>query len=144
MRSLLLSGSTGENEFNNCVIGLDTVLRATGNNASLEIAGGSPRNSFSNTKFRSWCSDAADVHVLIGSGGIDRVLNMDNCTFHNFTGGGGTSLTADFSVHASAGGDVMVNGGMSVGAGKISAAGPVYVNGAVPTAGTSSIGVLAS
>lgn len=143
-RSLLISGSNGENLFEGCTIGLDTVLRATGANASLEITGGSPRNVFRKCLFQSNCSLVGDVHVLIGSGGIDRFALFEDCTFANFTGGGGATLTADFSVNASAGGNVLVQGGMSVGAGKISAAGPVYVNGAVPTGATSSLGVAAA
>lgn len=143
-RSLLISGSTGENLFEGCTIGLDTILRATAANASLEFTGGSPRNIFRNCIFRSNCSDAADVHVLIGVGGIDREVSFQGCLFHNFAGGG-TSLTADISADASAGGNVLVDPTcMSVGAGKISAAGPVYVGGAVPTGATSNIGVAAS
>jgi hypothetical protein len=144
MRSLLITGGNGECLFEGCRIGLDTVIRATNANASLEMAAGSPRNVFNNCTFSANCSAAGDVHVLVGSGGIDRYAEFNNCTFSNFAGGGGTTLTAAFSVHASAGGNVLVNGGISVGAGKISAAGPVYVNGAVPTAGTSSLGVQAS
>lgn len=143
-RSLLVTGSNGENLFENCTIGLDTVLRATAANASLELAGATPRNVFRKCLFQSNCSDVSDGHVTVGAGGIDRFALFEDCTFMNFTGGGGATLTADFTVNASAGGNVLVQGGMSVGSGKISAAGPVFVNGAVPTAGTSSLGVQAS
>lgn len=145
MRSLVLSGSTGENEFINCVFGLDTILRATGTNATVEISGGSPRNVFENCLFRSWCSNAADLHMLVGSGGIDRYALLKGCGFLNFTGGGGTALTADLSIHASAGGFVVLDPKCySNGATKVSAAGPVVVTGPVPTGATSSLGVAAA
>lgn len=144
MRSLLVTGTTGENLFQNCIIGLDTVIRATAVNASLELAAGSPRNIFNDCSFRSNCSLAGDVHVLVGAGGIDRVVEFNNCRFHNFTGGGGTTITADFSVNAGAGGNVLVNAGISVGSTKVSAAGPVYLSGPVPTGATSTLGVLAA
>lgn len=145
-RSLLVSGSTGENFFNECTIGLDTVVRATNANASLEFTGASPRNKFRNCVFQADVSDASDTHVTIGVGGIDRWVLFDNCTFLNaeFGGPGATAMTAAFSVNASAGGLVLIQGGASVGATKISAAGPVYVSGAVPTGATSSLAVAAA
>lgn len=143
-RSLLLSGNDGESVFDGCTIGLDTVVRATATNASLELTGGSPRNVFRNCIFRADVSDASDVHVLVGADGIDRNLTFDDCIFLNAVDSGGTAMTAAFSVDNAAGGSVVLNGGMSVGATAIAASGPVYVNGAVPTATTSSIGIKAT
>lgn len=144
-RSLLITGGNGENEFVNCSIGLDTVVRATGNNASLEMAAGSPRNRFRSCIFQADVSNAADVHVLVGSGGIDRYALFDDCMFFNATSSGGMAMTAGFSVHASAGGFVALNNSISVGATKISAAGPVYVNQiSAAGGGTTALGVLAS
>ena len=144
-RSLLISGSDGEHLFEGCRIGLDTITRATNANASLEFTGGSPRNKFVDCVFSSLCSLAGDTHVTIGAGGIDRWAIFDRCQFVNATSSGGTALTAAFSVNASAGGFVVVAPTcISVGATKISAAGPVYVGGAVPTAGTSNLAVAAS
>lgn len=147
-RSLLISGSTGENLFTGCTIGLDTVVRATNANASLEFTGGSPRNRFNGCLFQADVSDASDTHVTIGVGGIDRYVIFDGCIFSNaeFGGPGATAMTAAFSVNASAGGQVFITPTcISVGAGKISAAGPVYV-GQIGTAGggTTALGVLAS
>jgi hypothetical protein len=140
-RSLTVGGS-GENLFVGCTIGLDTVVRATNANASLEFITATTRNILRNCIFQADVSDAADTHVTIGLGGIDRYVLFDNCTFLNaeFGGPGATAMTAAFSVHASAGGQVLVQGGGSVGAGKISAAGPVYVS-APAASGTA--GVLA-
>ena len=90
-RSLLISGNTGENIFDSCTIGLDTVVRATGTNASLELTGHSPRNRFDDCVFRADVSNAADLHVLVGSGGIDRSLVFKRCTFINTINSGGTA-----------------------------------------------------
>jgi hypothetical protein len=142
-RSLLISGSTGENLFTGCTIGLDTVVRATNANASLEFTGGSPRNVFRNCGFQADVSDASDTHVTIGVGGIDRYVLFDNCSYVNATDAGATAMNAAFSVNASAGGSVLVQGGMSVGATAIATAGPVYVTNALG-ATTSIIGLHAT
>lgn len=143
-RSLLITGTTGENLFENCILGLDTIVRATATNATLEIAGGSPRNIFRNCLFQALCSLATDVHVLVGADGMDRYALFDNCVFTAGVDSTGTTLNAAFSVNTAAGGSVIMNGGVSIGATAIATTGPVYVNGAVPTATTSSIGIKAT
>ncbi len=143
-RSLLISGNTGENKFVNCFIGLDTVVRATGTNASLEFTGGSPRNVFEECVFQADVSNAADLHVTIGSGGIDRYALFKKCTFLNATGSGGTAMTVAFTVNASAGGNVLLQECSSVGATVYATTGPIYVMGSVPTGNTSGLAVAAT
>lgn len=128
MRSLVVSGADGENTFTNCQIGLDTVTRATNANASLEFTGGSPRNIFRGCVFQSLVSLAGDTHVTIGASGIDRYVLFDNCFFNNAINSTAVAMTAAMSVDAAAGGSVLVNNSMSVGADAIATAGPVYVN----------------
>lgn len=146
MRSLLITGTTGENLFTGCTLGLDTVVRATNANATLELAGGSPRNKFIDCVFQADVSLAGDTHVTIGSGGIDRWVLFKDCAFLNAVNGGpaATSMTAAFSVNSSAGGQVLLQNPASIGATKISAAGPVYIQAAVPTGATSGLAVAAS
>lgn len=146
MRSLVVSGSTGENKFTGCTIGLDTVVRATNANASLEFTGASPRNYFESCIFQADVTAAGDTHVTIGAAGIDRYVLFKECLFLNAVNGGpgATSMTAAFSVNASAGGQVMLFNPASVGATKISAAGPVYIQASVPTGATSGLAVAAS
>lgn len=146
MRSLLISGSTGENIFDSCTIGLDTVVRATNANASLEFTGASPRNKFVSCIFQADVTAAGDTHVTIGSGGIDRWALFKDCMFLNAVNGGpaATAMTAAFSVNASAGGQVLLLNPASIGATKISAAGPVYIQAAVPTGATSGLAVAAA
>jgi hypothetical protein len=140
-RSLLLSGSTGENLFDSCIIGLDTVVRATGNTASLEITGGSPRNIFQNCIFRALSTNAANVHVLIGADGIDRNCTFKRCVFTNAVDTGGTAMNAAFSVNAAGGSVILDPACISVGATAIAAAGPVYGAGGALGATTWGIGI---
>lgn len=127
-RSFLLTGSNGECLFEGCRFGLDTITRATATNATLEIAGGSPRNIFNGCIFSALCSLATDVHVLVGSGGMDRWAIFNGCTFVECVDSTGSTLNAALSVNASAGGSVILNACISVGATAIATTGPVYVN----------------
>lgn len=146
MRSMVVNGLNGENLFEACSFGNDATLRATNANASLELTGGCPRNVFRDCIFESMVSAAGMLHILVGSGGIDRYAFFDRPVFLNaqFGGPGSTALTACISCHASAGGAVVLRDPISVGAGKLSAAGPVFVVGASPTGATDGLAVLAS
>lgn len=102
------SGNKGEHTFQNCLFGTDTIAR-TAANYTVEIANGSPRNFFFGCEFESYLtgSGANACHLLVGSGGIDRYLNLIECRFHASTSSGGSvAMTQAFSVNASAGGFV--------------------------------------
>lgn len=139
-RSLTVAGA-GENLFRECTIGLDTVVRATGANASLEFLSATPRNIFRQCVFQSLVSLATDVHVTVGSGGIDRYALFDKCSFINAIESGGTTLNAAITANASAGGAILVQDGFSLGATAIATTGPVYGTGNVPVATTSGIAI---
>jgi hypothetical protein len=143
MRSLTIAGN-GENLFNNCTVGLDTVVRATNANASLEFLSGTPRNVFRNSIFQMDTSLATNVHVKVGVGGIDRYALFDNCSFINAVESGSTTINAAITADASAGGAVILQNPMSLGATAIATAGPVYIIGNVPTANTSGIAIKAT
>lgn len=143
-RSLLITGTTGENTFEGCSIGLDTVVRATNSNASLEFTGGSPRNVFRSCIFQADVSLAGDLHVLVGAGGIDRYALFESCTFLNAINSGGTAMSVAFTVNASAGGSVLLKNCTSLGATVYATTGPIYVDGAVPTGNTSGLAVAAT
>lgn len=142
-RSLLISGTTGENTFTNCQIGIDTITRSAAN-ASLEFVSGTPRNVFRNCTFPLLTSSASAVIATAGAAGMDRFALFDNCSFLNAIASTSTTASAAFTLNASAGGLALVQGGSAIGFTKISASGPVYVNGAVPTGATSSIAVAAA
>lgn len=102
-RSLLLSGNTGENLFEGCTIGLDTIAQVAAS-ASIEITGGSPRNRFMNCLIQNYTTANAPLFLKIGVGGIDRYLQFINCIFSNSIVGGGTAMAQAFSLSDSAGG----------------------------------------
>lgn len=143
MRSLTVAGN-GENQFVGCTIGLDTVVRATNTNASLEFLSGTPRNVFRSCLFQALVSDAADVHVTVGADGIDRYVLFDSCAFMNAVESTGTAMSAAITANASAGGAVLVQNAFSFGATALATTGPVYVTGNVPVATTSGIAIKAT
>jgi hypothetical protein len=138
MRSLTIGGQ-GENLLDGCSVGLNTIVRASNPNASLEMIAGTARNTIRRTSFESYCSDVADLHILIAANGMDRWLWLDDCLFHNF---GGTALSAAISnAGGSPAGDVIVSPScISVGATAIATAGAVYV-GQISAAGATTTGI---
>jgi hypothetical protein len=139
-RSLTVAGA-GENLFVDCTVGLDTITRATNANASLEFLAGTPRNTFRNCLFQMLTSLATDVHVTVGADGLDRYALFDNCSFINAVESTSTTINAAITANAAAGGAILVQNGLSLGATAIATTGPVYGVGAVPTAATSNIAI---
>lgn len=79
--SLKITGS--ENLFEDCVIGVDTVLRTVAN-ASVQFAGGGARNVFRNCIFPVWTSATTSlIWNVAASGGVDRYAIFENCYFVN-------------------------------------------------------------
>jgi len=92
-RSLKISGTTGENEFVNCIIGDDTIQRGAAN-ASLELAGGTPRNTFTGCTFPFWTSSATVLGILgTGASCVDRTNQFENCDFYNNIKSTSTQMT---------------------------------------------------
>lgn len=140
-RSLTVgAGGGGENTFANCIIGLDTVVRSAAN-ASLELLAATPRNVFRNCIFPCDTSAAGALFITVGSGGIDRWALFERCTFLNCIESGGTTMTAGIIANASAGGAVVLQDFISLGATAIATTGPVYGTGNVPVAATSGIAI---
>jgi len=131
----------GENLFEDCTIGGDTLVRATNANATLELKSGTPRNVFKRCVFQSWGTVAGNTQVLAGSGGMDRYALFEQCTFHNF----GTSQTvAITNSGGSPAGNIVLNNCIVVGSTKIATAG-VYVSQiSAAGGGTTYLGVAAS
>ncbi len=143
MRSLPITG-VGENLFEDCTFGLDTITRATNANATLEFLSGTVRNVFRKGIFQAWCTAAADTHVLVAAGGMDRYALFQACVFQNF---GTTALNAVVSnAGGSPGGNIILTPDcISIGATAIATAGNVYV-GQISAAGatTTGLGILAT
>lgn len=94
-RSLKIgSGGSGENTFIDCTIGLDTVTRTVAN-ASLELAGATPRNRFRGCIF-PFMTSAADPLGIIGTGNgcVDRWNLFEDCVFYNAVDSTSTTMTA--------------------------------------------------
>lgn len=146
-RAFTLNTSTGETTWRNCVFGVDTIVR-NATNTTLEIAGAAPRCTLENCDFEAdlGASGASSTHLLIGSGGIDRYLNISHCRFMNSIGSGATAMTQCLSVSGSAGGIVLLD--RSTGYGftnwETSASARVYANSPLVTAQDSGIAVAAA
>lgn len=93
-RSLKIgSAGSGENTFVNCTIGGDTVARSVAN-ASLELAGATPRNYFINCVFPFQTSNAGVLGILgTGAGCVDRTNFFNNCSFVNNIKSTSTQMT---------------------------------------------------
>lgn len=145
-RSLVIgSGGSGENVFENCVIGIDTVTRSVAN-ASLEFVGATPRNVFRNCIFPLMTSAAGVLGILgTGNGCVDRSNVFENCMFLNAVSSTSTVMTvlASFTT-ASPGGNLIFRDCMLVGIGEWGDANALansYVDMAAPSASAGGIGV---
>ena len=128
MRSITVGGQ-GENLFVGCTFGLDTIVRATNANATLEFISGTARNIFRQCNFQALVSDASDLHVLVASGGMDRYALFDDCLFFNAVDSTATAMSAAISnAGGSPAGSIILNNCISVGATAIATTGAVYVN----------------
>lgn len=134
-RSLTIAGN-GENLFEDCTFGLDTVARATAINATLEFLGGVQRNKFIRPIFQMYSSLAGNLHIKAATGAVDRSQYMYDAIFENAVDSGATAISACVSWATDAGGNLMLAGvPMNVGGTKIATAGPVYVTMPVPNTG---------
>jgi hypothetical protein len=144
MRSLTIAGE-GENVFEDCTFGLDTVARATNANATLEFLGGVQRNKFIRPIFQMLSSIAGNIHIKAAASAVDRSQYMFEPIFENAVDSTATTISVAITWDAAAGGNLILQGTpISVGATKIAAAGPVYVSGpAAPAGATTGLAVKA-
>lgn len=112
--TLKVTGS--ENLFEDCVIGLDTIARGTAATYEIIMSGAATRNIFKNCIFPTFAEAAGFVFLSIGSGGIDRYVMFENCTFINATNSTATTMTAAMTINAAAGGHVILKDCMLIGA----------------------------
>lgn len=113
--SLKLTGD-GENTFESCTIGLDTIARST-TCSEIEMVSAAVRNTFKDCKIITFADNAGVLFVKIdGAGDIDRWVIFDGCLFTNATNSTATTMTAAMDVNAAAGGHVICKGSWVVGA----------------------------
>lgn len=147
-RSLKISGTTGENTFVGCTIGLDTVTKTVAN-ASLEFAGGTPRNTFKDCIFPFQTSAATPIAILAAAAAsIDRWQLFDRCVFINNVDSTSTVMTAAVTMAASAGGLLLMKDCTAVGITDwftdADTAGQMFLDGGAPTGNASGLAVAPS
>lgn len=143
-RSLKIS-TTGENVFDTCTIGVDTVTR-TQANASVEFAAAVPRNQFRDCLFPFMGSAAGVLGILgTGNGCVDRFQLFDRCLFINAIKSTSTTMTVLSSfTTASPGGLLLFNRSVLVGItdyGDTNGLANSYIDGLTGAAATSGIAV---
>ena len=89
-----------ENYFDECTLGLDTIMRSAAN-ATVEMAGGVQRNTFNKCTFQMATDATTPVHVLsTGASGLDRWNRFHDCLFTNFTTNDSAEPAAVFDISA--------------------------------------------
>lgn len=145
-RSLKIGSSgSGENLFDSCVIGVDTVTRSAAN-ASIEFVAATVRNVFRNCILPLYTDDATALGLYGAAAGcLDRHQIFDGCMFLNAADSGSTTMTALVTLPASAGGFIILNNCISTGVTDLfsdaTTAGQMYLGGGPPVAATSALGV---
>jgi hypothetical protein len=135
------------NYFQDCVIGGDAIVRATGTNYTVGLLAGSGSSIFRRCTFPMWSSVAASAHFTAAASTFSGYIILDDCMLINDVFNAGyTQLTQALSVSATAGGLVLLTATtISVGAALITSSGvSAYVSGPVPTATTSNLAVVSS
>lgn len=144
-RSLLISGTTGENTFERCQFGLDTVPRTVAN-ATVEFSGGTPRNTFNQCRWVFQTSAATPLGLYAAAASaIDRWQQFDRCVFINNIKSTSTQMDGLSTLPASAGGMFVMKDCTLVGITEFgtdaTTRGQIYVDGGTVTAATSGIAV---
>lgn len=108
-RSLKIGSSgSGENVFEDCTIGVDTVTRSAAN-ASVEFAGATPRNVFRRCLFPFMTDDAGAFGILgTGNGCVDRFNLFEDCSFINAIKSTSTGMTALLSFTTASPGGMVI------------------------------------
>lgn len=145
-RSLKIgSAGSGENLFDSCTIGLDTVTRSAAN-ATLEFTAATTRNTFRWCHFPFITSSATVLGIIgTGSGCMDRSQIFDNCVFDNAVQSTSTTMSGLATLAASAGGLLLFKQSVLVGITEYgtdaTSRGQEYIDGLTGAAATSGIAV---
>lgn len=106
--SLSLTGN-GENTFRRCTIGLNTIARST-TNAEIDLKSAAVRNYFEDCDIVTFADNAGHLFVKADSSGdLDRETIFSRCRFLNSVCSTATAMTGALSVHASAGGLILLD-----------------------------------
>ncbi len=111
--SLTLTGG-GENQFDDCTIGLDTIGSGAGANATIAISSAVARTIFRRCHIVKEAGDTDPLFLSVGAAGITRYILFVDCIFMNTAGS--KTMVAAFAVNAAPGGNVFMQGGGVFGA----------------------------
>lgn len=144
-RSLVVSGATGENYFEECQIGNNTVARSAAN-ASVEFLSASPRNVFRRCVFPIQTSSAAALFINVPAAGLADWNVFEACAYINNlkSAVASTQMTVAVAMASGANGLLLQQRCSLIGATKWGDTNGLlqqYVDGAPPTAATSGIAV---
>lgn len=124
--------------FQNCVIGNDFVVRATGTNSNVTILAGAGSTYFKGCWFPMWSSVAANTFIVAGATTLTGNIILDQCILTNAVQGAGyVANTQAFSISATAGGALILTPSTVVVGATIlntGGTGPVYSGGVIGTA----------
>jgi len=99
------------NYFQDCVIGNDAIVRATGTNSNMTLLAGSGSSLFRRCLFPMWSSVAASTFVVAAATTASGYMLFDDCIFINdINNAAGTSLTQAFSISATTGASIILSG----------------------------------
>lgn len=125
--------------FQNCVIGSDAIVRATGTNSNITILAGTGSTIFRNCIIPMWSSVAANTFIVAATATMTGNVILDQCLLtNNAQGAGYVANTQAFSISATAGGMVVLPVSTTVVGATIlntGGTGPVYTGGVIGTAG---------
>jgi hypothetical protein len=111
MRSIVIGGGgNGENLFEQCMFGLDTVDTAAAN-YEMELTGSTPRNMFRDCLWskRTVTGGAGGGFLVVDASGVDRWNIFYRPIFYNFTIAGGVALTTALLISGTDG-DIIIQG----------------------------------
>lgn len=124
--------------FQNCVIGNDATVRATGTNSSVTILAGTGSTIFRGCYFPMWSSVAANTFFVAATTTMTGNIILDQCILtNNVAGAGYVANTQAFSISATAGGILLLTPTTTVAGATIlntGGTGTVYAGGVIGTA----------
>lgn len=105
--SLRLAGA-GENLFEDCVIGLDTVARGTAENSEILFASQAARNRFKGCIITTFAEANTHQFIVAAAGSLDRWTMFENCAFLNQIQSTAVAMTEALDLSATAGGAILL------------------------------------
>lgn len=133
-----LTLASANNYFQDCIIGNDAIVRATGTNSSVTILAGTGSTVFRGCIFPMWSSVAANTFIVAATATMTGNVILDQCILtNNVSGAGYVANTQAFSISATAGAILLLSPSTVVAGATIlntGGTGPVYAGGVIGTA----------